>query len=144
MHWINAWKHVQRQTMQVFPMTKLHTCIPVYVSNPSYDLFKVFASKYWLFCKWIVPASNVWLPYFYFNQFKICVHIEKKGDIEADILMKGLHVIYGSITIAGEGFQNLDLCLLLMASEQWGIFIVPHLLWHGNSVLAVSSKRLFN
>ena len=42
----------------------------------------------------------------------------KKRDIEADILMKGLHVIYGSITIAGEGFQNLDLCLLLMASEQ--------------------------
>lgn len=101
--------------------------------------FKVFASKYWLFCKWIVPASNVWLPYFYF----LCAHL-KKRDIEADILMKVLHVIYGSITIAGVGFQNLDLCLLLMASEQWGIFIVPHLLWHGNLVLAVSSKRLFN
>lgn len=28
---LNAWKHVQRQTMQVFPMTLLHTCIPVCV-----------------------------------------------------------------------------------------------------------------
>ena len=26
---------------------------------------------------------------------------------------------------------NFDLCLELMAIEQWGFFSVPHLLWHG-------------
>ena len=26
---------------------------------------------------------------------------------------------------------NFDLCLALMAIEQWGFFSVPHLLWHG-------------
>jgi hypothetical protein len=35
---------------------------------------------------------------------------------------------YGDVTIAGEGLQNLDLCSALMAFEQGGIFIVPHLL----------------
>jgi hypothetical protein len=32
------------------------------------------------------------------------------------------------VTIAGEGLQNLGLCLALRAFEQGGIFIVPHLL----------------
>ena len=36
----------------------------------------------------------------------------------------------GNITIAGEGLQNLGLCSTHRASEQGGIFIVPHLLWH--------------
>jgi hypothetical protein len=34
----------------------------------------------------------------------------------------------GDVTIAGEGLQNLGLCSALMAFEQGGIFIVPHLL----------------
>ena len=29
---------------------------------------------------------------------------------------------------------NFDLCLALMAIEQWGFFSVPHLLWHGATV----------
>ena len=29
---------------------------------------------------------------------------------------------------------NFDLCLALMAIEQWGFFSVPHLLWHRTSV----------
>ena len=29
---------------------------------------------------------------------------------------------------------NFDLCLALMAIEQWVFFSVPHLLWHGASV----------
>jgi hypothetical protein len=33
-----------------------------------------------------------------------------------------------SLTIAGEGLQNLGLCSALRAFEQGGIFIVPHLL----------------
>ena len=29
---------------------------------------------------------------------------------------------------------NVDLCLALMAIEQWGFFSVPHLLWQGASI----------
>jgi hypothetical protein len=36
--------------------------------------------------------------------------------------------LYGGVTIAGEGLQNLGLCMALRAFEQGGIFIVPHLL----------------
>jgi hypothetical protein len=48
--------------------------------------------------------------------------------------------LYGDVTIAGEGLQNLGLCSALWAFEQGGIPIVPHLLWHGASVSSVSSK----
>jgi hypothetical protein len=48
--------------------------------------------------------------------------------------------LYGDVTIAGEGLQNLGLCSALMAFEQGRIFIVPHLLWHGTSVFPVSSE----
>jgi hypothetical protein len=36
--------------------------------------------------------------------------------------------LYGDVTIAGEGLQNLGLGSALRAFEQGGIFIVPHLL----------------
>jgi hypothetical protein len=36
--------------------------------------------------------------------------------------------LYGDVTIASEGLQNLGLCSALGAFEQGGIFIVPHLL----------------
>jgi hypothetical protein len=49
--------------------------------------------------------------------------------------------LYGDATIAGEGLQNLGLCSAFMAFEQGGIFIVPHLLWHGTSVYPVSSEN---
>jgi hypothetical protein len=40
-----------------------------------------------------------------------------------------LHVhVYGDVTTAGEGLQNLSLCSALRAFEQGGVFIVPHLL----------------
>jgi hypothetical protein len=48
--------------------------------------------------------------------------------------------LYGDVTITGEGLQNLGLCSALRAFEQGGIFIVPHLLWHGTSVFPVSSE----
>jgi hypothetical protein len=48
--------------------------------------------------------------------------------------------LYGDVTIAGKRLQNLGLCSALRAFEQRGIFIVSHLLWHGASVLPVSSK----
>jgi hypothetical protein len=49
--------------------------------------------------------------------------------------------LYGDVTIACEELQNLGLCSALKAFEQGGIFIVPHLLWHGTSVFPVSSKE---
>jgi hypothetical protein len=36
--------------------------------------------------------------------------------------------LYGDVTTAGEGLQNLGLYSALRAFEQGGIFIVPHLL----------------
>jgi hypothetical protein len=50
--------------------------------------------------------------------------------------------LYVDVTIAGEGLQNLGLCSVLRAFELGGIFIVPHLLWHGASVFPVSSEGL--
>jgi uncharacterized protein (DUF952 family) len=35
--------------------------------------------------------------------------------------------LYGDVTIADEGLQNLGLCSALRAFEQGGTFIVPHL-----------------
>jgi hypothetical protein len=49
--------------------------------------------------------------------------------------------LYGGVIIIGEqGLQNLGLCSALRASEQGGIFIVPHLLWQGASDFPVSSE----
>jgi hypothetical protein len=48
--------------------------------------------------------------------------------------------LYGDVTIAGEGLQILGLCSALRAFEQRGIFIVPHLLWHGVSVFRSHPK----
>jgi hypothetical protein len=50
--------------------------------------------------------------------------------------------LYGDIAIAHEGLQNFGLCLALRSFEQGGIFIVPHLLWHGTSVFPVSAEGL--
>jgi hypothetical protein len=47
--------------------------------------------------------------------------------------------LYGDVTIAGEGLQNLGLCSALRTfSRAGGIFIVRHLLWHETSVFPVS------
>ena len=35
---------------------------------------------------------------------------------------------------------NFDLCLALMANEQWGFFSVPHLLWHGHPFIMINSE----
>jgi hypothetical protein len=48
--------------------------------------------------------------------------------------------LYGDVTIIGDGLQNLGLCSALRAFKQRGIFIVPHLLWHGTSGFPVSSE----
>ena len=45
-----------------------------------------------------------------------------------------------NVAIAGEGLQNACLCSASMAFEEGGIFIVPHLLWHGALVFVVSSE----
>ena len=38
---------------------------------------------------------------------------------------------FGDVTITDKELQIFDLCPALMAIEQWGIFNVPRLLWHG-------------
>jgi hypothetical protein len=50
--------------------------------------------------------------------------------------------LYGDVTTAGEGLQNLGLCSALRAFEQGTIFIMPHLLWHGTSVFRSHPKDL--
>jgi hypothetical protein len=50
---------------------------------------------------------------------------------------------YEDVTITSEGLQNLGLhAWCSRPFEQEGIFIVPHLLWHGTSVFPVSSEGL--
>jgi hypothetical protein len=50
-----------------------------------------------------------------------------------------------TVTITGDGAENLDLCLALTAFSSegsfTGFFYVPHLLRHGTSVLKVISER---
>jgi hypothetical protein len=48
--------------------------------------------------------------------------------------------LYGDVTFAGEGLQNLGLCSALRAFEQGGIFIVPHLLRNRASIFPASSE----
>ena len=38
---------------------------------------------------------------------------------------------------------HFDLCSAVRVIEQWGFFTVPHLLWHGASVLKWSSPQTF-
>jgi hypothetical protein len=54
--------------------------------------------------------------------------------------LKSFSLIYGDVTITGEGLQNLGLYSELRAFEQGAIFIVPHVLWHGASDFLVSSE----
>jgi hypothetical protein len=48
--------------------------------------------------------------------------------------------LYGDVTNAAEGLQNLGLCFALWAFEQGGIVVVPQLLWHGTLVFSVASE----
>jgi hypothetical protein len=48
--------------------------------------------------------------------------------------------LYGNVTIAGEGLQNLGPCSALGVFEQGRIFIVPNLLWHGTLLFPGSSE----
>jgi hypothetical protein len=45
----------------------------------------------------------------------------------------------GDITIAGEGLQNLGLCLAVRTFEQGRVFISPHLLWYWTSFFSPRS-----
>jgi hypothetical protein len=43
--------------------------------------------------------------------------------------------LYGDVTTEGEGLQILGLCTAHRTFEQGRMFIVPHYLWHGASVV---------
>jgi hypothetical protein len=86
-----------------------------------------------------------------FGMFKTISFIRRWHDLSWNWLIDWLIIygftsrsrifhLYGDVTIAGEGLQNFGLCSALRAFEQGGIFIVPHLLWHGTSVFPVSSE----
>jgi hypothetical protein len=48
-------------------------------------------------------------------------------------LLKNFSLLYGGVTITGEGVHNLGLWSELGSFEQGGIFIVLHLMWNGAS-----------
>ena len=43
--------------------------------------------------------------------------------------------------LLAKGCKFWPICSALMAIEQWGFFCVPHLLWHGASVIIVISEN---
>jgi hypothetical protein len=51
-----------------------------------------------------------------------------------------MYNVYGDVTIACEGLQNLGLYSTLGAFDQGGIFIMPRLVWHGASDFRVLSE----
>jgi hypothetical protein len=50
--------------------------------------------------------------------------------------------LYGYVTIANGVLQKLGLCSALSAFEQGGIFILPHLFWHGTSFFSGFIRRI--
>lgn len=52
------------------------------------------------------------------------------------ILLEIFHLV-GRATIAGERLQTFGFCSALLALQQGGVFIVPHLLWYGVWVLSL-------
>jgi hypothetical protein len=52
-----------------------------------------------------------------------------------------IFLLHRDVTITGEGLQNSGLYSALRAFDQGGIFIVPHLLWHGTSVFSGLIRR---
>jgi hypothetical protein len=57
--------------------------------------------------------------------------IQGVGNLSSCLTMtpcSSMRLLYGEVTITGEGLQNLGLCSALRAFEQGGIFIVPHVL----------------
>jgi hypothetical protein len=88
--------------------------------------------KKWQFCFF----KHIWYLLFWDNTVSILLFILT---LSSDWLIiygftsnSRIFHLYGHVTIAGEGLQNLGLCSELKAFEQGGIFIVPHLLWHGS------------
>jgi hypothetical protein len=97
--------------------TRPFTCTNLNWQNSLYP--RIICPKFY----WMWPAgSGDWLIIYDFTSRSRIFHL------------------YGDVTIAGEGLQNLGLCSALRTFEQGGIFIVPHLLWHGTSVFPVSSE----
>ena len=69
---------------------------------------------------WILVILNL-------NGFKLEVH---KWLIGCILISWEIFHSYPDITIVSYGLQNLCFLLVLLAVEQRGIFILPHLLWH--------------
>jgi hypothetical protein len=104
----------------------------IWISNGGIaDIFTVFAKT-----KVVVDVSPVGVCSFIcivlnFKTLKMC---QKRPIDLIDLIIycftsrSRIFHLYGDITIASEGLQNLGLCSALRTFEQGGIFIVPHLL----------------
>ena len=100
--------------------------------------------------------ENSWIAELYIIDFKVSYSPETLSQFQSNskqypsineynlfsclfVLLENI-CLYGNVAIAGEGLQNACLCSASMAFEDGGIFIVPHLLWHGALVFVVSSE----
>jgi hypothetical protein len=111
------------------------------------DLFYIVIRSMNRICKTFVRGVSFGYPIWgiarHFQLFRITLYISiqnlNKIFISIVWLIDGftsrsrIFHLYGDVTITGVGLQKLDLCSALRAFEQGGIFIVPHLLWHGAS-----------
>jgi hypothetical protein len=153
LHYIsrNYHVHLSLSDSRVFEKRVFTRAHPMFASEfplPSDGLYKCWlkiACWFWrkFFFKTLFPIST------YLEQFSLLwSHLSQKKIIwtRVNFYMSDWLIIYsftsrsrifhlyGDVTIAVEGLQNLSLCSALRAFEQGGIFIVPHLLRHGTSV----------
>jgi hypothetical protein len=90
----------------------------------------------------IIESVANWIPFGWINDrngFKIVSFSHQIGYLRFYVPLKNFSLIWRRHHCR-EGLQNLSLCSALRAFEQGGIFIVPHLLWHGASIFPVSSE----
>jgi hypothetical protein len=92
-----------------------------------------------LFITYLPPhTSFCWL----YSSEGVTIHnvISKNYHMSGITLISRIDWLFIVLCPAQEGLQNVGLCSALRVFEQGGIFIVPHLLWHGTSVFPVSSE----
>jgi hypothetical protein len=85
-------------------------------------------------------CSQQTLFYYFCSQKVLLIHLFSWLIIYCFTSRSRIFHLHEDVTIASEGLQNLGLCSALRAFEQEGIFIVPHLLWHGTFFCPVSSE----
>jgi hypothetical protein len=115
----------------------------LYVS-PSQCLLYMFPYQCWLY----VFTYQCWL---YVSPYQLMLHGYMCPNTIADwlidyllfcVLLKNYSLTWRRHYCRWRAEKFKPICWVLRAFEQGGIFIVPHLLWHGTSVFPVSSEVL--